>query len=117
MTRTACRQDVREIAAVLVALAGLRRGQAFAAEGAGSLVEAALAAAAGRGATGAAHVAVAGGADHVAAAAARLVPGGRLVAVATDREAARRAAEAAEAVLLQVVALPHGVAWRAQRGA
>jgi len=108
----------REVAAVLVALAGTRVGDRFAECGAGPRVQAALAAAAGTDAGpqhGPVTVAVAGSAAQVPAALRRLAAGGRLVAVADDAAAAADTAQRSGLRLLHVVALAEGVAWSAQR--
>ena len=103
-----------EVVAVLLALAGVRTGDAVAQCGAGSRVERGLLAMSGTAGlrrTGA-RVAVAGGPEAVPAAVASLGRGGRVVALAADEDQARACAAAAGVGLVHVVALPGaGVAW------
>lgn len=105
------------LAAVLVALAGPRRGDRVAALGAGPLVAGALLAGSGTDAlVGAdASVVVAGAAYEVPGAVALLAPGGRLVAVAADAAAAERVARTAGLVLRHVERVGTRVAWSATR--
>lgn len=103
------------LAAVLVALAGPRRGDRVAAVGAGPVVARALLAASQSEALAAddASVVVAGAAYEVPGALAVLAPGGRLVAVAADAAAARRVASAAGLELRHVERVGTRVAWSA----
>jgi protein-L-isoaspartate O-methyltransferase len=105
------------LAAVLSALAGVRRGDAVAGVGTGPRTTAALLAAAGaeRLATGDARVVVAGAAHDVPTALGLLAPGGRLVAVAADAGAARRVAAGAGLDLRHVEPVGRMVAWSAVR--
>ena len=105
------------LAAVLCALAGVRRGDRVRAAGVSPLVASALlsGAEAGGFADGPADVVVAGAAYEVPASLEVLAPGGRLVSVAADAAAAGRVAGAAGLVRLHVVPLGTGVAWSAVR--
>lgn len=105
------------LAAVLVALAGPRRGDRVAAVGAGPVVARALLAASASAELAAddAAVVVAGAAYEVPGALALLAPGGRLVAVAADAAAARRVASAAGLELRHVERVGTRVAWSAVR--
>ena len=105
------------LAAVLCALAGVRRGNRVRAVGVSPVVGAALlsGAEAAAFADGPADVVVAGAAYEVPAALQVLAPGGRLVSVAADAAAAARVAGAAGLVRLHVVPLGRGVAWSAVR--
>lgn len=101
------------VAAVVAALAGVRRGDRVAAAGAGPRTVAALLAMAGSEGlveTGA-RVVVAGAAHDVPLAVRRLAPGGRLVALAADAAAARRTADAHGLTLRHVEPLGARVAW------
>ena len=109
-----------ELAAVLSALAGVRRGDAVAAIGCGRITEASLAAGCGRplvdaitAADGTAKVVVVGTAHDIAGALRLLAPGGRLVAVAGDSGAAARVAVSAGLELRHVERLSGQVAWSA----
>lgn len=113
-----------ELAAVLSALAGMRKGDAVAAIGCGRITEASLAAGCGRelidektAPDGAAKVVVVGTAHDVPGALRLLAPGGRLVAVAADRPAAARVAAGAGLELRHVEPLDGRVAWSAVRTA
>jgi hypothetical protein len=107
------------LAAVLCALAGVRRGNRVAVVGVSPLAAAALL----KGAEARsfperdADVVVAGAAYEVPAALGLLAAGGRLVAVAADAGAARRVAASAGLVGLHVLPLAKGVAWSARRPA
>ena len=105
------------LAAVLSALAGVRRGDAVAGVGTSPRLTAALLAASGTEALAAedARVVVAGAAHDVPTALTRLAPGGRLVAVAADAGAARRVAAASGLDLLHVEPVGRMVAWSAVR--
>jgi len=105
----------RLLAAVLSALAGIRRGDAVAGVGTGPCTTAALLAMSGTDALvdGAASVAVAGAASDVPLAVSRLAPGGRLVALAADAAAARRVAADRGLDLRHVEPLGRVVAWSA----
>lgn len=102
-----------EVVAVLLALAGVRTGDAVAQRGAGGRVERGLLAMAGVPAPvlAQARVAVAGGPDHLRDVVEALAEGGRLVALAPDQATARTAAEALGVTGLHVVDLDVGVAW------
>jgi hypothetical protein len=113
-----------EQAAVLSALAGVRKGDPVAAVGCGRITEASLAAGCGLplvdcGAApdGCAKVVVVGKAFEVAGAVRLLAPGGRLVAVAADPGAAARVAVGAGLELRHVERLGGQVAWSAVRPA
>jgi hypothetical protein len=113
-----------ERAAVLSALAGVRKGDPVAAIGCGRITEASLAAGCGQGlldavlaGDGAVKVVVVGVAYEVPAALRLLAPGGRLVAVAADPGAAARVAVAAGLELRHVERLGAQVAWSAVRPA
>lgn len=112
-----------EQAAVLAALAGVRKGDAVAAVACGRITEASLAAGCGQalvdatGADGCAKVVVVGKAFEVAGAIRLLAPGGRLVAVAADPGAAARVAVGAGLELRHVERLGGQVAWSAVRPA
>jgi hypothetical protein len=105
------------LAAVLCALAGVRRGDRVRALGVAPVVTSALlsAAEARAVAEGKADVVVTGGAYEVPAALDALAPGARLVSVAADAAAAARVAGAAGLVRLHVVPISGGVAWSAVR--
>lgn len=105
------------LAAVLSALAGVRRGDRVAGVGTGPLTTAALLAASGTEAlvSEGARVAVAGAAYDVPAALSALAPGGRLVALAADAGGARRVAAAAGLDLRHVEPVGRMVAWSAVR--
>jgi hypothetical protein len=105
------------LAAVLAALAGVRRGDAVAGLGCSPRLEAALLAASGAEALvdAGAAVVVAGAAHDVPSALSRLAPGGRLVALAADAAAARRVAGAAGLTVRHVEVLGQVVAWSAVR--
>lgn len=105
------------LAAVLSALAGVRRGDRVAAVGAGPVVARALLAASGTAelVESDARVVVAGAAFDVPIALTVLAPGGRLVAVAADAAAAGRVAAAAGLQVRHIESLGTGVAWSAVR--
>jgi hypothetical protein len=113
-----------ELAAVLSALAGVRRGDRVAVVACGRITEASLAAGCGQpllDATAApdasARVVVVGKAFEVTGVLRLLAPGGRLVAVAADRGAATRVASSAGLDLRHVEPLGGQVAWSAVRPA
>jgi hypothetical protein len=113
-----------ELAAVLSALAGMRKGDAVAAIGCGRITEASLAAGCGlelvdpsTAPDGAARVVVVGRAYDVPGALRLLAPGGRLVAIAADRGSAERVAAGAGLELRHIEPLPGQVAWSAVRTA
>jgi hypothetical protein len=113
-----------ELAAVLSALAGVRRGDAVAAVGCGRITEASLSAGCGLplvdtavAADGSAKVVVVGKAFDVPGAIRLLAPGGRLVAIAADKGAAERVATGAGLSLRHVERLGAQVAWSAVRPA
>jgi hypothetical protein len=113
-----------EQAAVLSALAGVRKGDPVAAIGCGRITTASLAAGCGlplvdvvAAADGSAKVVVVGKAYDVPGAIRLLAPGGRLVAIAADRGAAERVARGAGLVLRHVERLGAQVAWSAVRPA
>jgi hypothetical protein len=105
------------LAAVLSALAGVRRGDPVAGVGTGPRLDAALLAASGTACLvgGDAVVVVAGAAHDVPVAVSRLAPGGRLVAVAADEAAARRVAAATGLQVRHVEPFGTQVAWSAVR--
>jgi hypothetical protein len=111
-----------EQAAVLAALAGVRRGDVVAAVACGRLTEASLAAGCGSplvdpvaAATASVRVVVVGKAFEVSGALRLLAPGGRLVAVAADAGAATRVAAGAGLELRHVERIGAQVAWSAVR--
>lgn len=113
-----------EQAAVLAALAGVRKGDPVAVIACGRITEASLAAGCGRplvdldGAPdGCAKVVVVGKAFEVVGAIRLLAPGGRIVAVAADPGAAARVAVGAGLELRHVERLGTSVAWSAVRPA
>ena len=116
---TAASASEAEVAAVLSALAGVRKGDVVAAVGAGRVMAACLTAAAGRAlhddGDAAARVVVVVKAYDVAGAVRLLAPGGRLVATAADRAAAQRVATSYGLELRYVEPLGGGVAWAAVR--
>jgi hypothetical protein len=105
--------DDVEVVAVVLALAGVRTGDAVAQSGAGARVERGLLAMSGVAAVSSrqARVAVAGSSSDVALAAAQLGDGGRLVALAPDAATARADGAAAGVPVQHVVELAGGVAW------
>lgn len=109
--------DDAVLAAVLLALAGARRGDRVAVVGAGPLVVGALLAAAQTAelVDAGAHVVVAGAASDVPIALTLLAPGGRLVALAADAAAAGRVAAAGGLELRHVEPVGPRVAWSALR--
>lgn len=113
-----------EQAAVLAALAGVRKGDLVTAIGCTRLTEACLAASAGLGLLDAAlagdstvKIVVVGHSFDVPGALHLLAPGGRLVAIAADPGAAARVAEASGLVLRHVERCGGNVAWSAVRPA
>ena len=113
-----------EQAAVLSALAGVRKGDAVAAISCGRVTEACLAAGCGlplldvaAAADASARVVVVGKAFDVPGALRLLAPGGRLVSVAADKGAAERVAAGAGLSLRHVERLGAQVAWSAVRPA
>jgi hypothetical protein len=111
-----------EQAAVLSALAGVRRGDLVAAVGCGRITEACLAAGCGAplveataAADATARVVVVGKAFDVPGALRLLAPGGRFVAVAADVGAAERVAAGARLELRHVERFGEQVAWSAVR--
>ena len=104
------------LAAVLSALAGVRRGDRVAMVGAGPVVARALLAASGTHelVDSGAAVVVAGAAYEVPTALTLLAPGGRLVAVAADAAAAQRVATGAGLLLGHVQKVGARVAWSAR---
>jgi len=106
-----------ELTAVVAALAGVRLGHSFTLLGSSPLLAAALSAAAGTDASdsGPVDVVVALAAYDVPSAVARLVPGGRLVALSADGAAAARTAELHGLALSHVAPAPGRVAWSAVR--
>lgn len=105
------------LAAVLVALAGPRRGDRVAAVGVSDLVARALLAAAGPQPVAGpdATLVVLGRAHELPTGLSLLAAGGRLVCVAADPAAAQRSADALGLVLLHVEPIGPGVAWSARR--
>lgn len=121
---TAMTASEGEQAAVLSALAGVRKGDPVIAVGCGRVTEASLAAGCGlplidavAAADGVAKVVVVGKAYDVLGALRLLAPGGRLVAVAADPGAAARVAVGAGLELRHVERLGTQVAWSAVRPA
>jgi hypothetical protein len=113
-----------EQAAVLTALAGVRKGDPVAAVGCSGVTEGSLAAGCGQGLIDATlagnasvKVVVVGQAIDVPGALRLVAPGGRFVAVAADPGAAARVAQAAGLVLRHVERLGGQVAWSAVRPA
>lgn len=111
-----------EVAAVLSALAGVRKGDAVAAVGAGRITKACLSAGAGLplldeglAAEASARVVVVEKAYEVQGAVRLLAPGGRFVAIAANRGMAQRASAALGLELRHVEALGTQVAWSAVR--
>lgn len=111
-----------EVAAVLSALAGVRKGDAVAAVGAGRITKACLSAGAGQSLLddgiapdASARVVVVEKAHDVQTALRLLAPGGRLVAVAANQGMAQRVAASLGLELRHVEALGSGVAWAAVR--
>ena len=114
------RQDGREVAAVLVALAGLRRGEALhvvSAPGRWSTARCAAAAGPGRRRARARRRRRRRAATSRVAAARPAPRRARSWRSRADRGRRRPAARAAGAALLRVVALPGGVAWLGRREA
>jgi hypothetical protein len=110
-----------ELAAVLAALAGMRKGDAVAAVAAGRVTRACLAAGAGTelldagAADGSARVVIVEDPAELAEGLRLLAPGGRLVSLASDATAAQQAATALGLALRHVEELGAGVAWSAVR--
>ena len=109
---------------MLSALAGVRKGDAVAAVGCGRITQACLAAGCGQplvdpaaAADASAKVVVVGQAFDVPGALRLLAPGGRLVAIAADKNAAERVAGGAGLSLRHVERLGAQVAWSAVRPA
>ena len=113
--------SAQEVAAVLSALAGMRKGDAVAALAAKRITQACLAAGAARpllpddADDASARVVVVEEPGELAAGLRLLAPGGRLVSVAPDAVAAQREATAHGLELRHVEALGSGVAWSAVR--
>ena len=111
----------QEVAAVLSALAGMRKGDAVAAVAANRITQACLAAGAARpllpedADDASARVVVVEQHGDLAAGMRLLAPGGRLVCVAADAAAAQREATALGLELRHVESLGSGVAWSALR--
>ena len=105
------------LAAVLCALAGVRRGDSVAVVGVGRLTATAVLAAAEAACfvERDADVVVAGAAVEVPVALTLLGAGGRLVAVAADPAAAARVARSAGLIRLHVIPVGAGVAWSGVR--
>jgi D-arabinose 1-dehydrogenase-like Zn-dependent alcohol dehydrogenase len=103
------------LAAVVLALAGARRGDPVATVGTGALTTASLLAASStdRVVAADARVVVAGAAYDVPAAVALLAPGGRLVAVAADAGSAQRLSASHGLLLRHVVPVDGRLAWSA----
>ena len=108
-----------ETAAVLSALAGVRRGDPVAAVGCDRVTAACLAASSGRplldGEPGAARVVVVARARDVRQALRLLAPGGRIVTIAADAGAAERVATSLGLQLRHVEPLGAQVAWSGVR--
>jgi hypothetical protein len=113
--------SAQEVAAVLSALAGMRKGDPVAAVAAGRITQACLAAGAARellpddAEDASARVVVVEDPTELAAGMRLLAPGGRLVSVAPDAVAAQREATALGLALRHVEALGDGVAWSGVR--
>ena len=123
LPRTAGPTSPSELAAVLSALAGMRKGDAVAAVAAGRVTRACLAAGAARpllvpdAADDSARVLVVEEPAQIRAALRLLAPGGRLVSLAADAGAARDAAASLGLALRHVEPLGDRVAWSAVRPA
>jgi hypothetical protein len=122
LTGTAGSASEAEVAAVLSALAGPRKGDAVAAVGTGRIATACLAAATGTplldpdtAVDGTARVVVVAMPYDVPAALRLLAPGGRLVTTAADRAAAQRGAASYGLELRHVEPVGDRVAWSAVR--
>jgi len=109
-----------EVAAVLSAMAGVRKGDAVAAVGAGRITKGCLTAGCGQALLddgiapeGSARVVVVEHAPDVQGALRLLAPGGRLVAVAANRGMAQRVAASLGLELRHVEPLGNEVAWSA----
>ena len=110
-----------EVAAVLAALAGVRKGDTVVAVGVGRIAQAALAAAcaqpvldASSAQPGTAAVAVVGDSDGLSAAALAVRPGGRLVGLSADLTEATRLALAVGVALRHTEPVGEQVAWSGQ---
>ena len=121
LSRTAGPTSPGELAAVLSALAGMRKGDAVAAVSAGRVTRACLAAGTGRdlldddAADATARVVVVEDPAELKAALRLLAPGGRIVSLASDPDAAREAAHEHGLDFRHVEPLGEGVAWSAVR--
>jgi hypothetical protein len=121
LSRTAGQTSPSELAAVLSALAGMRRGDAVAAVSASGITRACLAAGAARpllepdAADATARVLVVEEPADIGTALRLLAPGGRLVSLAADAAAARDAAAEHGLALRHVESLGDIVAWSAVR--
>jgi hypothetical protein len=121
LSRTNGSPSAQEVAAVLSALAGMRKGDTVAAVAAGRITQACLAAGAARellpddAEDASARVVVVEDPAALAAGLRLLAPGGRLVSVAPDAAAAQQEATALGLALRHVEALGGGVAWSAVR--
>jgi hypothetical protein len=121
LARTNGSPSAQEVAAVLSALAGMRKGDPVAAVSAGRITQACLAAGAARellpddAEDASARVVVVEDPAALTAGMRLLAPGGRLVSVAPDAAAAQREATALGLALRHVEALGSGVAWSGVR--